>query len=217
MAHNFMPEDRAITMHLSKLEPTGDIEVFSGFVKGLSETREAAGRDPSTGKKITGRDHASWIGVIGYMALLDQIGSCFKPKYSATVNGNSICRALNYFSTLSSQEIDAIYALRCAFAHDFSLYNINMEKPGLTHCFKVFGSSLDPLIELPKRPWNGDYQNKQPECQTAINLELLGELVEQICHKLFALAKANDLEVALSNGSDELLQRYSFYRKRKQG
>ena len=141
-----MPADRAIAMHLSKRDPTGEIEMTSGFTKGLTETRQAAGRDPSTGKKITGRDHPSWQRAIGYLALLDQIGSRFKPKSCAAVSGNTISKALGYLSTLTSQEIDAVYALRCAFAHDFSLYNINQKRPSLTHCFKVLGSPDGPLI-----------------------------------------------------------------------
>ncbi len=211
MSELFMPADRAIAQHLSSFDPTPEIHVFSGFSKGLKESRTATNRNPSTGEKLVGCSHASWLGAIGYLALLDQIGACFKPKNASEQHGNAIGKCLRYFTDLSPAEIDAIYALRCAFAHDFSLYNINQKNQSLTHCFKVFASPDGPVVTLPAHPWSGDYQNKPVDCYTLVNLEILGDLAEDVCNKLFSSARAGTLDVVLQNGSDELLQRYSFY------
>ena len=206
-----MSEKNAIAMHLSDSPPSGGIKIFSGFSKALKEARGVSGRNPETGEKIPDRSHASWLAAIGYMALLDQVGSCFKPKSSPGESGNSISRALKYFSTLSQEKIEALYALRCAFAHDYSLYNINQRNPSLTHCFKVFGNNSSPIVSLPGTPWNGDYQNKNSNNQTLVNLEAFGDLVESVCSNLFNLANSDQLEVVLPEGSDELLQKYSFF------
>ncbi len=211
MSSRFMPTKNAICMHLSDRPPSQGMRIFSGFSKALKEAREASGRKPETGEKILGVSHGSWLAAIGYMSLVDQIGTCFKPKASALENGNSIRCALKYFTSLSDDEIDALYALRCAFAHDYSLYNINKSRPNLTHCFKVNANANDPLVRLPPMPWDGDYQNKSKNNHTQINLQAFGDLVESICTKLFNLANNDDLEVTLPNGSDELLQRYAFY------
>jgi hypothetical protein len=217
MSNKFMPEDIAIKSHLSifKINSTDPPSLyFSGFTAALRDARKFTGRDQNNGKKLTEQnpgDLGSWLGAIGYMILLDQIGSCFKPKSSSIIEGNTIRKALKYFKNLPDPEIDAVYALRCAFAHDYSLYNIpNNGNTSLTHQFGVCKSSDAPFVTLPQKQWDGNYENKNESNKTTINLEALGDNVEQICAQLFDLANKNELEVTLKNGSDELLQRYSF-------
>ena len=201
----------AIAMQLSFQPPMNGIQVFSGFAAGLRDARKTTGRDQGTGVKIDKGLHGSWIGTIGYMALLDQIGSCFKPKGVAIVNENTITKALAYFSVLPRPEIDALYALRCAFAHDYSLYNVNSKNLSLQHQFAVGVGGAMKVVGLPTTPWDGDYNHKSPINRTIVNLEAFGDLIEGIVTRLIALAKAQDLEVVLAGGSDELLDRYSFF------
>ena len=158
-------------------------------------------------------DYGSWLGAIGYLSLLDQIGKCFKPSAAVTINNeNSISKALKYFAThIPNAEVDAIYALRNAFAHDYSLYNINNNRPSYTHHFTVLKSPVHPLVRLPQTQWGGNIGNRTQNNMTVINLEALGDTVEQICFRLLQLANNNGLEVTLAGGSDELIQRYSFY------
>lgn len=150
---------------------------------------------------------------MGYMALLDQIGTCFKPSSAAILQGNSICKALEYFvkPALSQGEIKAIYALRCAFAHDFSLYNVN-PAPLMTHRFRVHGGSTGPMIVLPSQPWSGDLKNKSAGSYTSVNLEIFGDCVELVYLELCGLASQSQFEVVLQSGSDGLLDRYGFMR-----
>ncbi len=188
----------------------GTMKVFSGFVAALGDARLVTGRD-TTGKKTDESKHGCWLGAIGYMALLDQIGNCFKPVYVSPESGNSIRKALRYFTTLPDAEIDALYALRCAFAHDFSLYNINHNTPSLTHRFQVGVGGAMKAVLLPMVRWDGDYSNRTVNNVTTVNLEGFGDLVENICRQLSDLADKGELEVVLCGGSDELLQRYSFF------
>ena len=89
--------------------------------------------------------------------------------------------------------------------------NINSNNHSLTHNFTALQSPTLPVVQLPQYPWDGNLANRNATNITTINLEALGDIVEQICFKHLQLANARDLEVVLPGGSDELLQRYSFY------
>jgi hypothetical protein len=208
---NLMAEEEAIQRHLTFPPPSNNIQYFSGFVAALRDARQVNGRDLETGAKIPSAPRAIWLGAIGYLALLDQIGSCFKPKPSRIEQGNAINKALKYFSSLTENAIDALYALRCAFAHDYSLHNIPKDKKKLSlqHHFTVDVGSR-PLITFPKVQWDGDYNNKNSNNVTIINLEAFGDLVESIYQELLKLAQAKQLEITLQGGSDELVRRYFF-------
>src|SRR5262245_56853359 len=105
MSSNIMPESDAIRLHLTSLSTHQNVQYFSGFVKGLREARKFTKRPQDTGEKLpddTCGNHGSWLGAIGYLCLLDQIGKCFKPATASIITGNSIGKALKYFTTLSN-------------------------------------------------------------------------------------------------------------------
>lgn len=211
MPANNMSEDQIIIMHLSKGGVADGMTVESGFRGCLQDARRMTGRDIETGDKLSGERQGSWLGAIGYMTLLDQIGSCFKPKSTKRVGApNTIERALLYFSALSQAERQAIYALRCAFTHDYSLYNINKVRPQYAHQFAVEEGANRPVVILPQQQWDGDPAHRNQANQTTVNLEALGDLVEGICQKLFSLAQNQKLELVLKGGAEELLDRYWF-------
>jgi hypothetical protein len=189
----------------------GNITFFSGIVAALRDARKTTNRNQDTGEKIPNTHHGSWLGAIGYLVLLNQIGNCFKPKNIAGVRENSIVKALKYFTNLNDNEINAIYALRCSFAHDYSLTNIN-RNPLRQHRFNVcVGDNF--VVLLAKNPWNGDMQNKDRNNITTISLEGLADLIESIFAKLIELLNRDELECILPGGPLELLNRYSFYSK----
>ncbi len=215
MTEKLMPAHLALQLHFENIRSEGEIYFFSGFMAALRGARGLTARDLVTGEKTEG-DHGNWLGAIGYLILLDQIGKCFKPLAIEKVpDGNPISVALKLFSTLEPLEIDAIYALRCSFAHDFSLSNIPKSgKKSLYHFFLVHQGADGPLIRLPKESWDGNQENKNQSNQTAINLELLGDLVDNICIQLKDLAHRGEIETILPGGTDELIQRYSFWSKK---
>lgn len=207
-----MTEADAIKLHLAPPEKVQGVASFSGFSAALGDARAATKRD-ARGNKLPNGKYGSWIGALGYMALLDQIGSCFKPRNVITVKDNTIKKALGYFTTLEEAEKNALYSLRCAFAHDFSLCNIRDNKPELTHFFLVCEGSKGNVVTLPKVQWDGDFKNVASDNVTIVDLELFGDLVENICSQIRMLAQKNDLEITLAGGSDELIRRYSFVAK----
>jgi hypothetical protein len=216
MSSNIIPERQAILAHLTNLIQSENINYFSGYVAALRDARKFTKRNQENGQKLTDDsfgNHGSWLGAIGYLSLLDQIGKCFKPAHAAAINSeNSISKSLKYFAAhIPYAEVDAIYALRNAFAHDYSLYNINNNRRSFAHHFTVIQSPEHPLVILPQIQWDGNTGNRAQNNVTVVNLEALGDTVEQICLQLLQLANDNALEVTLIGGSDELIQRYSFY------
>ena len=192
-----MDKETAIDFHLFECPSAGEWRIASALVRALGNVRKETGRD-TNGDKVTGQDHGSWLGTLGYMAILDQIGKCFIPRNRVPLdNLNTIQKALRYFTRLGHHRINAIYALRCAFTHDFSLYNQNRKDTTLQHRFLVTQGTKPPLVKLPKVPWDGDILNRNHQDQTVINLEKLGDLVEDMYRRLIRLHKRQRLEISL--------------------
>lgn len=208
----------AISYHLSLLSQIDDNTiVFSSLVFVLRDAREITGRNLENGEHIISPPHGrldSWLGALGYLTILDQIGKCYRPKLKSNIpKTNSITKALKYFTRLNENEINAIYALRCAFSHDYSLFNIGPkgEKDPLTHHFTVTGIGYDNLVELPKYAWDGKHDNKTFENRTVINLIKLGDLVEGIYDTLTTYFTADELIIDLPGGHMELKDRYLMF------
>lgn len=186
-----------------------DFILVSALHKGLRDSRYSTNRNLDTGDKTEEQEHGSWVGLLGYLCVLDHIGTCFRrrDRPARSEATNSLVYALQSFTSLSSHEIAAVYALRCAFAHDFSLFNVHT-KPELTHYFRLFAETDQPMIQLPARGWSGDHNDRPSECWTAIGLTLLCDLVESICSDLRSLAERGEIEVSLVGGPAELQSRY---------
>lgn len=210
MSTKIMPESEALSLFFCGAAKNADgVTVESGFRHALNEARVATGRDPDKGSKTNPQLHGSWIGAIGYFTLLDQISDCFRPKGVASSQYKDLRTALEHFTPLDAPKRDALYALRNAFTHDYSLYNIG--KPPLTHHFSVTrGAAIGAVVILPKTAWDGDYMNRVPDNQTTVNLAVFGDLVEDVVATILSLHTAGNLEIALKDGSDELVCRYLF-------
>ena len=170
----------------------------SSYMAVLIEARSSTKRNKRTGKKIKG-DHGSWLGALGYMVLLDLIGSIFsdKTKKNNKIKSNStFIKTLKYFTNLSDDVIYALYSLRCSFAHNFTLFNKNNQNPNLQHHFKVVSDSKSKLVILPKFKWDGIHKNKNGDNKTIVNLELLGDLVEDIHNIIIEITK---IEIIVNN------------------
>lgn len=210
-----MTDKEAIKFHLtnSYIE-SSDVTYFSGFCGALKDARKMTGRNTETGNKDGSNSFGhlgSWLGTIGYLSLLDQIGGCFKKVGGPAVdlNKSGIIKALKNFSRFSDNEIDAIYALRNSFAHDYSLQNIG-KRPGLTHHFLVDNSETNPVIVLPTQQWDGVIATKTKDNMTYINLQRLGDKIEELIKNLTLLADRDEVEIILTGGRSELIDRYSF-------
>ena len=97
-------------------------------------------------------------------------------------------------------EMEAIYALRCALAHDYSLFNVSRypeRYPNRTHAFKFVVNEMDPLVALPHRCWQGDYHDLTPDRETIVNLRKVGDLGEQVVLNLRKAHAENRLSLRL--------------------
>lgn len=212
---NKLTSEQVINLHLGDIQPLGKLVYFSALIAGIRDARRFTGRNFETGQIeiYDSNINGCWLGAIGYLIILDQIGKCFKPLMFSNdfpANSSSILRTLKYFSDLSDDEIYSIYALRCSLAHEYGLYNINKKSPALTHHFTLRANLVTPLIELPKDQWDGEISTRTIQNCTIINLLSLGNLVEEIFMSLKTMASENQLEIILQGGSEELSSRYGF-------
>lgn len=216
---NERSEQELIQLYLGLLTAIDNrTNVFTSFVAAIRDARKFTRRDQGTGQLLPDEqenqgDPGSWLGAVGYLILLDQIGKALKPKGSSNALKNpSIQNALKNFSDLSEADIDAVYALRNAFAHDYSLFNINRGSPSLTHHFTVQQHPTAPVVRKPfSENWDGQLKSKSFSNMTIINLFALGSLVERIYSRLLEMAKLNDLEIALPGGKEEFIGRYFLF------
>ena len=205
-----MTEKEAILLHLSLFVDSENPVRFTSFTAVLRDARGTTRRrEPMTGKfdpkSMTGHV-GSWLGTLGYLVGLDHIGHCFKPRNVPAVRTKrSLIAALKYFGQLEDKETKAIYALRCAFAHDYGLCNLHSD-PELQHFFVVTGGS-GRLLKFPDIPWNGEYEGASQHV-TVVDLWELGELAESVFHQVVVLAEDDQVEIALDGGIQELQARY---------
>jgi len=216
-----MDKKTAIDIHLKQnyLKADDGLIHFSTLCGAIKDSRKMTGRNIDTGAKDgsnTCGHLGSWLGTMGYITILDQIGKCYRPKNKVPLeknkvplekNKSAIIKALNYFTDFNDSEINALYALRNAFFHDFSLFNKDNSK--YLHQFIVDNDATNPVIVLPKNDWDGKLDNINNDNATYVNLQALGDLVENIYKKLLEMSNLGDLEIELEGKENELASRYS--------
>ena len=206
-----MPEADAIRIHLMGPDLTvPGFRYLSGFTALLKDSRQDGGRDMDTGEIIDEERTGHWLSAVGYLILLDQIGKCFKPKSvpKGTHPKPAVQSCLSHWSPeISADDSAAIYALRNALVHDYSLFDNKNPKPEYQHIFTLDRMTGQGVVRLPRLRWNGDFAATAGDCRTRVSLTELGNLTESI---VAALREAGPwgIDVLLDGGSDELLQRY---------
>lgn len=207
MSERFMPEANAVAFHLGPLVPTGDGLVFSSFRALLRNARKHTGRSEETGEVDDPTAVADWLGALGYLVLLEQIGRCFSIAGQPRQKHEPVASALVNFGGVRRQEARALYALRCALAHDFGLQNRNEKKRDLQHQFRLIAVPGGPLVRLPAEIWSGNRSDRTHV--TDVNLYELAEVSERVAKDVIDKGRNGCLELILDGGSDELLDRYS--------
>ena len=185
----------------------------------LRDARGATSRDLDTGELLPDGDRSSgqlaadrghWLGAVGYMLMLDQLGTAV--KLTDVREGNAIARAmppakrnqkkarrtpkanafkltLYRFSDVTDDEGHALWALRNAFAHDYSLMN----KP--THRF-MLTDVLGRVVEPATNKWNGKVGDTD-DTDTTVGLVDFGDLCEQIHRQVLDEHKKGNLAMAI--------------------
>jgi hypothetical protein len=181
----------------------------SCFHAALRDARGVTGRDLGTGQCVDEPDRSgNWLGAIGYLLLLDQLGTAVRPAAVVGGDSGSIIRALEWFAPgVTGVGRKAIYALRNALAHDYSLFNKNDKDPELQHEFALHRGA-GRLVQIPPRPWLGDYT--QLHDPTLISLRRLGDTVELVAAEVISAHQQGALAIGDDLSADDLLQRYTF-------
>jgi len=161
----------------------GGYEWKSPYFGALIDARKATGRDIHSGEKIIAEGHGSWLGALGYMALVDHVGGIVRKKRIIDSSKNDFLEALGSFTNLNEKERKILYALRCSFAHNYHLYNNRIKDKDKLHHFRVT-SGLDgqSLIIHPKKQWSGRHGKrfKNDLNTTTVNIEIFGDLIEKM-------------------------------------
>lgn len=192
----------------------GPISWVSTFSAVVRDARDATGRDPETGRTQEETRSGNWLGALAYLVMFDQVGECFSRRSGTlpATERRNVVRALTDFAKppLDEPEILAIYALRCALAHDYALVNLGQGKDArlLTHRFLLRTDVSSPLVTLPIEPWDGQLSPSRYRNQTHVNLRALGDLAERVVAEIQAAQLAGDVEIALDGGIDELDGRF---------
>jgi hypothetical protein len=203
----------------------GDIQPFkyknercvSNLVAGIGTCRDATKRDANTGKVPEGilrGGPENWLGALGYFAILDLIGTAFEKTDGENKERSSIEFAIKSFAfdlvQNEKKKVNAIYALRNAFAHDFNLLNDN-KKEKYRHKFTVYAEPDPNIVTLPLKPWDGDISGKNfkdVETITFVNLWAFGDMVEEIFRRI--KVGINDGATQIQMDISTLLNRYTF-------
>lgn len=202
-------EQNAIRQYLTWTPTRPGVNVVSSFWAVLRDSRGVTGRNPDNGKLERPEHAATWLGAVGYLLFFDQVGGAVRPASEppAPPGEPDVVTCLRHFTPLKASEREALYALRCALAHDYSL--VNQGAPGRRHVFTLVPDTIgDAIVIVPDPPWDGDLASVRNAPRTVVNLPALAELGEMVAAKVCMLGSAGGLAVEADR--DQLLTRYTF-------
>lgn len=186
----------------------------SCFAAVLRDARGAARRDVGSGLPAFPDHSTSWLGTVGYMILLDQLGSVLKPKGTKTTDRPFADALAGFADPLEVDDVEALYALRCCLVHDYSLVHAGKNAKPPRH-FNLWSNDTAPLVEHPDVPWDGQVipivvNERVYSTTTFVNTRAFADLVESLVENARAKAAAGELEIALPDGRDGIVFRYCF-------
>lgn len=189
-----------------------DLGYHTHYLVALEEARHLSGRDIKTGHYNPHHKYVGFLGLLGYLCLIDHLGGVFSPKNPSrpSPSPNDFKRLLYEFTSLSSDEISALYGLRCSLAHNFSQTNTD---PRNLYCFTIARSLTEPLHTPALVKWDGVFRESVDnpyQYHTKINSVKVGDLVEDIHKSLIHHHQNLNLECLLNQPSIEMITRYSF-------
>jgi hypothetical protein len=183
----------------------------STFNAALREARLLTCRNLKTGSITDEKTETLWAGTVIYLVLLEQVGKSLRPHGSKVIkNEKPIETALRMFgpNRVTKRQRQVLYALRCAFAHEFGLYNENRRQPFYQHVFRLDDTPGHPLVTWPGRRWSGDYADASNACSTTVGLITVGDVAEHTVRKVREHSNKTTLRSRIA--LEELQKRFGF-------
>jgi hypothetical protein len=183
----------------------------SSFRAALGDARGSTGRNVTTGALEDVTQAGSRLGLIAYLCFLDQVGAAIYRPSRGRWRGDTrwvVAAFHSFMPTVRTAEREAIYALRCALAQDYSFMNWH-PVASMRHRF-VLDPRMGPLARLPRRQWTGlDYGASLVKADpTFVSMPAVAECAEQIRANVYFAYHEDDLAIALDGGAAELRTRY---------
>jgi hypothetical protein len=203
-------EQRLIDAYLAPFD--SETDEHSAFELALRDARAATLRSQDDGRPLRPDHSTSWLGTVGYLVLLDQLGETLRPAGEAPgiwpPKTPTVRRCLGRFAPdLSDDDTAAIYGLRCALAHDFGLWNPPPAEGPAEPWHRIFTLVADDttaLIDQPARQWDGSLPvgNAPFDMATTVNLRRLVGRIEKLVTEVRERSRHRGLEIALENPID---------------
>lgn len=179
----------SVNEFLSKVTASKGTLQKSYYCACLRDARQITGRSLRTGVLLKKRQKSRgcWAGALCYLILIEHTGELWGNQSGS---GKEFKWTLENFTTLSTTEIEALWALRNAFMHSYGLYN---DKPPKHH-FRLTAQSRN-CVTLSSQTWSGQIGDITPYNATTVDVVALGDLVENIHKTLLGKAKGGALSL----------------------
>ena len=199
--------------HVAPFDPM-EVGYVSTFTAAVREARSLTGRDLDSGVlDPAARPTALWAGSTVYLILLEQVGKSLRPKGGKrSAHEYELEKAIRQFapSSATPRERKVLYALRCAWVHEFGLFNKNPKNVAYQHCFGLEDDLSASLVKWPGRRWDGDTMSAGATTSTTVGLPALGNLTEEVVRSVRVHSNATQLRAEM--GTEELRKRFGFER-----
>lgn len=196
---NFMMALKSARLHTGR-------NVDTGVANSMAEM-EWNSRERNETKENQSYNSELFTGLTIYSILLEQIGSIFeRTDILKEEKNNGIINALNMFSSLSKKEKEAINGLRNNLAHNFGLAS-DSRFPNRGRKFILSFSKDAPIVKLPIRSWNCNYEDKCEDSSTIIGVYAFCNEIENIIKELMNTYKSGNLKFKLPD--EEIKSRFT--------
>jgi hypothetical protein len=145
-------------------------------------------------------DSRNILPVLGWFAVLDQLGSCYinkaKPRYPDR-QASGVKKSLYYLCSFApnDEQTKTLYALRNALVHDSSFFSRGNNNR--SNYFFRYDYSLESCIQSSINEWNGHLTDIREEVITLVNPKGIKALAESAYTKAFQLLQEDNLDIEL--------------------
>lgn len=180
---------------------TPGVTTISCFRAAIRDARQLSGRNVDTGalRPRLRRGKAIWPGTLVYLVTVDQVGQVISMRRRLPTHEPFMDALDDFAPTLPVRDRHMLYALRCAFAHEFGLVNEGRGKHAAVrqHLFQLHEAGERKLVIYPKRVWNGRFgaRANTKTGTTHVNITEVARVVEEVVATIESAATAGHLRL----------------------